>query len=83
MTEKPDATHIALECLLLYSHNHTSEWLQSKSVEEKLFKVARELSSIQESKFLKWRDEIIEKRQKESKGRIKETLTKQIQKVNQ
>ena len=81
---------------MLYSHNHTSEWPQSKSVEEreKLFKVARELSSIQKSKFLKRRDEIIEKRQaavlrkelesikkREKEVRMKETLTKQIQKV--
>ena len=60
LSEKPNATHIALESLLLYSHNHTSEWLWSKSVEEreKLFKVACELSLVQKSKR---QGEIIEK----------------------
>ena len=35
VSEKPNATHIALESLLLYSHNCTSDWLQSKSTEER------------------------------------------------
>ena len=81
---------------MLYSHNRTSDWLQSKSTEEreKLFKVACELSSVQKRNFLKRRGEIIEKRKaavlrkeqetiekREKEVRIKEALTKQIQKV--
>ena len=96
LSEKSNATHIALESLLLYSHNHTSEWLQSKSAEErkKLFKASCEFSSIQKSKFLKRREEIIAKRKetalrkeqesikkREKELRMKETLTKQIQKA--
>ena len=30
MTQKPNATYIALESLLLYSHNKTATWLENK-----------------------------------------------------
>ena len=55
LPEKPNATHIALEPLLLNSHNCTSEWLRSKSVDEreKLFKAASELSSVKKRQVLK------------------------------
>ena len=96
MSEKPNATHIALESLLLYSHNKTSVWLQSKSVEEreKLFKAARTLSPLQKARFQKRREEINTKRQnavqkkeeehirkQEKEIRLKESLTKKIQSV--
>ena len=35
MSEKPNAIHIALESLLLLSHNQTSTWLQLKSCDER------------------------------------------------
>ena len=35
MTQKPNATYIALESLLLYSHNKTVTWLKNKTIEEK------------------------------------------------
>ena len=35
MTQKPNATYIALESLLLYSHNKTATWLENKTIEEK------------------------------------------------
>ena len=35
LSEKPNATCIALESLMLFSYNKTSNWLQSKSPEEK------------------------------------------------
>ena len=31
MTQKPNASYIALESLLLFSHNKTSDWLQNKT----------------------------------------------------
>ena len=94
LSQKPNATHIALESLLLYSHNQTSAWLHSKSAEEReiLLKAARTLSPIQKSKFNKRREEIKLKRQdavrrkeeeharkEEREIRLKETLTKKIQ----
>ena len=35
MTQKPNATYIALESLLLYSYNKTAAWLENKTIEEK------------------------------------------------
>ena len=35
LSQKPNATHIALESLLLYSHNQTATWLQLKPPEER------------------------------------------------
>lgn len=35
MTQKPNATYIGLESLLLYSHNKTAAWLKNKTIEEK------------------------------------------------
>ena len=35
LSEKPNITCIAQESLLLFSHNKTSNWLQSKSAEER------------------------------------------------
>ena len=51
MSEKPNATHIALESLILFSHNQTSTWLQGKShnEREKLLKAARSLSPLQKN----------------------------------
>lgn len=95
MSEKPNATHIALESLILFSHNQTSTWLQEKSHDEreKLLKAARSLSPLQKSRFLKRREEIRVKRQeavkekekeylkkKEKEIKMKEALTKRIQK---
>ena len=95
MSEKPNATHIALESLLLYSHNKTSAWLQSQppNEREKLLKAARSLSQTQRTKFQKRREEVLIKRQdgvrrkeqeylkkKEKDIKLKESLTKKIQK---
>ena len=35
MWEKPNASHVALESMILYSHNKTSSWLEKQSHEEK------------------------------------------------
>ena len=55
MSEKPNATCIALESLLLFSHNKTSVWLNTKSVEEKerLLRAARTLTSVHKANFRK------------------------------
>ena len=63
MSEKPNATCIALESLLLFSHNKV--WLNTKSVEEKerLLRAARTLTSVHKANFRKRREEIVTKRQ--------------------
>ena len=96
LSQKPNATHIALESLLLYSHNQTSDWLQCKSTEEreKLLRAARVLSPRQKSRFLLRREEIKLRRQdavhkkeeeharKEARElQLKETLTKKVQAI--
>ena len=53
MRQKPNANTIALEAMLLYSRNNTSDWLQKKTKEEKekLFKAARTLVPVTKEKF--------------------------------
>ena len=48
MSQKPNATYIALESLLLYSHNKTSAWLESKQPDERerLLQAARSMTSL-------------------------------------
>ena len=55
MSEKPNATHIALESQTLFSHNETSTWLRLKlrDERERLLKAARTLSPLQKNRFLK------------------------------
>ena len=69
---------LLLESLILFSHNQTSTWLQSKSRDEreKLLKSARALSSQQKSRFLKRREEIRVKRQEAVERKEKEYFQK-------
>ena len=64
MTQKPNATYIALESLLLYSHNKTAVWLENKTIEEKkrLLHAARTLTSVHRANFPKRREDIELKR---------------------
>lgn len=93
LSQKPNATYIALESLLLYSQNQTAEWLLGKTEEEKerLFSAARTLTSIHKANFKKRRDEIERKRlevqqardrarqlKHEKEVREKEELTKRL-----
>lgn len=60
LSQKPNASYIALESLLVFSHNETSVWLESKTSQEKerLFKAARTLTSVHRANFRKRREEI-------------------------
>ena len=96
LSEKPNATYIALESLLLFSHNKTSTWLHSKSIEERewLLQAARTMTAVYRKKFRMWREEIearrieaMEKRERElqkKKARElkeKEDLTIKVQQI--
>ena len=96
MSQKPNSTYIALESLLLFSQNKTSDWLFSKSTKERdrLIKAARTLTSVHRANFIKRRKEIekqrreaIERkerelqRKKEKELREKEALTLRIQSI--
>jgi E1A/CREB-binding protein len=97
MREKPNATAIALESIILYSHNKTSKWLDQKSREEKgtPFEAAQIVAPVMRKKF-KERREVIETRsvaalqQKQNEIqrkhfhaiKEKEMLTKEIEKLD-
>ena len=96
ISEKPNATYIALESMLLFSRNKTTDWLQLKPPEEKekLLQAARKLTSTQRAIFHKRREEIEEKRlkaleikerelarKKEKELKSKEELTLKIQQI--
>ena len=78
ISQKPNATYIALESVLLFSRNKTTDWLLSKSPEEKekLLQAARKLISTQRNAFHKRRDEIEMKRMKALEDKERETVKK-------
>ena len=96
MAQKPNATYIALESVLLYSHNKTSSWLHSKQPDERerLIQAARSMTGFHRKTFLKRREAIEAKRieaikvreremvkKKAKELKSKEDLTLQIQKI--
>ena len=66
MREKPNASHVALESMILYSHNKTSSWLEKQSHEEKekLLHMAQTLAPTIRTKFKVRRREIEAKHEK-------------------
>ena len=68
MWEKPNASHVALESMILYSHNKTSSWLEKHShvEKEKLLHMAQTLAQTIRTKFKARRREIEAKREKSS-----------------
>ena len=96
LREKPNANLIALESLILFSHNRTATWLDQCSCDEteKLLHAARMLAPSLRMKFKARRQEIERKRQEDLQKRAeaiarkelkaikeKEKLTKGIEKV--
>ena len=59
MCQKPNATYIALESVILFSHK-TFEWLKSKSHSERkrLMQAARMLTAVHKANFCKRREQI-------------------------
>ena len=60
MVQKPNATCIALESVILFSQNETSKWLGKKSETERkrLLQAARTLRTVHKANFRKRREEI-------------------------
>jgi len=96
LREKPNANLVALEALILFSHNKTSSWLDKLSCEERkaLFQAARSLAPSIKERFEIRQQEIALKRQEDLKCRAeaiarkelktvqeKEKVTKEIEKV--
>ena len=85
LSQKPNATYIALESLLLFSHNKTPAWLDSKTKDEKqrLFQAARTLTSVHRANFQKRREEIERRRKEEQERREKERLKKERKEIEE
>lgn len=96
MSQKPDATHITLESMILLSQNKTADWLYSKSEEEqeRLLQAARKLPKALCRNFQKCREDIeskcmealiqkekgLYKKKRPKKLKVKKDLTLKIQK---
>ena len=93
LREKPNATTIALEGLVLFSNNKTAQWLNEKSLEDReaLFKKARKIAPEFKDLYKQRRRKLLEDRAKvlrdkqlalqklrEKKFREKEKLTEEI-----
>ena len=78
MSQKPNASYIALESIILFSQNKTSEWLSSKSPEEKqrLLQAARKLTKVHRNNFKKRQEEIESKRLEAMLQKERENLKK-------
>lgn len=79
LSQKPNATFIALESLLLFSHNKTSTWLYSKTPQERerLLQAARTMTSVHRANFQKRRVEIERRRREEQEKRERERLKRE------
>ena len=66
LREKPNATTLSLEGLILFSNNKTSSWLNTKSEEERdeLFKKARKLAPEFRELYKQRREKLLEDRAK-------------------
>ena len=75
--EKPNASLVALESMILYSHNKSSHWLEQKTDEERqqLLRAARNLAPVIRDKFNKRRLEL-ERRQEEAVARKQQDIAK-------
>lgn len=64
LLQKPDASHIALESMILFSQNKTSDRLRQKSLKEKerLLQASRKLTKVHRENFQKRKEEIQAKR---------------------
>ena len=85
LSEKPNASYIALESLLLYSQNKTSQWLLNKSEEEqkRLLSAARTLTSVHKANFKKRREETQQKRLQLQQERERERQRKHEKQVKE
>ena len=74
MTQKPNATYIALESLLPYSHNKTAPRLENMTIEEKkqLLHAAHTFTSVHSANFCKRKEDIELKRKEDLLQRERE-----------
>ena len=92
LREKPNATTIALESLILFSNNKTREWLQQKSDEQKakIFASARKMAPKLRQQYQarrkaieQHRAELIESRKAEREAKRRKKESQQMELVNE
>ena len=85
MREKPNASNIALESMILYSRNKTASWLQQKEPEKRqeLLQVARTLAPAVKENFKRRKQEIETCREKALAKKQKEIEQKQLHKTQE
>ena len=85
LREKPNAHLIALEALILFSHNRTATWLDQRSCDETktLLQAARTLAPSLRMKFKARRQEIESKRQEDLKKRAEAIARKELKAVKE
>ena len=85
LREKPNAHLVALEALILFSHNKTSSWLNRLSSDERkaLFQAARTLAPCIKRKFKVRQEEIEVKRQEDVKRRAEAIARKELKAVQE
>ena len=84
-SQKPNATSIALESVILYSHNKTSDWLKgkSKAQQKQLFDAAISLTAAHKAKFYERRKQIEVQRLETVKRRQEEIVRKKAKEIKQ
>lgn len=85
LREKPNATLVALEAMILFSHNKTSSWMEQLTCDERkrLLQAARTLAPTIREKFRARRQEI-EARREEALAKKAETIARrQLKEVQQ
>ena len=84
LREKPNASIIALESMILYSHNKSSVWLyqQSSEAQEKLFQTARSLAPTIREKFKARRHQLEARHEVALLKKQDELAQKQLKKIH-
>ena len=82
--EKPNASVVALESMILYSHNKTSSWLEKQPLDDrkKLIEVARKLAPSVRKKFNE-RHQAIEERRADALLKRQEDITRRKMRATQ
>ena len=85
MREKPNAYLVALESMILYSHNKTASWLEQQTCEEreKLILAAPSLVPTIRAKFKARRQEIEARREEALKKKQEDIMRKQLRTVQE
>ena len=85
LREKPNAHLVALEAMILFSHNKASSWLEQLTSDEreKLLQAARTMAPTIRAKFKARRQEIEARREKDLEKRVEANARKEFKAVKE